>query len=157
VRRADPYPLPARHRNRAGSRTPGSAAARSAGAARAGARFHGRDRGDAHAARPHQPAHQPAQRRFGAVVDLQFRDARRQRRPACEEDTVVHAGDDVASTEYVETLSRLPALRPAVVALAGSETPGAIASATEFVLEGLHLSKRLNKDAVGTRATYRAR
>jgi magnesium chelatase subunit I len=27
----------------------------------------------------------------------------------------------------------------------------------EFVLEGLHLTKRLNKDAVGGRATYRAR
>ena len=27
----------------------------------------------------------------------------------------------------------------------------------EFVLEGLHLSKRLNKDAVGSRATYRSR
>jgi magnesium chelatase subunit I len=76
---------------------------------------------------------------------------------AFDEGTVVHAGDDVASTEYVETLSRMPSLRPAVVALAGSETPAAIASATEFVLEGLHLSKRLNKDAVGARATYRAR
>ncbi|HZN15042.1 MAG TPA: sigma 54-interacting transcriptional regulator [Acidimicrobiales bacterium] len=76
---------------------------------------------------------------------------------AFEEGTVVHAGDDIASTEYVETLGQLPALRPSVVALAGSETPAAIASATEFVLEGLHLSKRLNKDAVGTRATYRAR
>jgi hypothetical protein len=34
-----------------------------------------------------------------------------------------------------------------------------MASAVEFVLEGLHLSKRLNKDADhrGTRATYRAR
>ncbi|MBA3653065.1 MAG: sigma 54-interacting transcriptional regulator [Actinobacteria bacterium] len=76
---------------------------------------------------------------------------------AFDDDTVVHAGDDVASTEYVEMLSRLPALRPAVVALAGSETPAAIASAAEFVLEGLHLSKRLNKDAVGSRATYRSR
>jgi magnesium chelatase subunit I len=76
---------------------------------------------------------------------------------AFDEGVVVHAGDDVASADYVETLSRMPALRPAVVALAGSETPGAIASATEFVLEGLHLSKRLNKDAVGARATYRAR
>jgi magnesium chelatase subunit I len=76
---------------------------------------------------------------------------------AFDETTVVHAGDDVASTDYVETLSRLPSLRPAVVALAGSETPAAIASATEFVLEGLHLSKRLNKDAVGSRSTYRAR
>ena len=41
--------------------------------------------------------------------------------------------------------------------LAGSETPAAVASAVEFVLEGLHLSKRLNKDAVGTKATYRGR
>ena len=32
-----------------------------------------------------------------------------------------------------------------------------VASAVEFVLEGLHLSKRLNKDAVGCRASYRAR
>ncbi len=31
------------------------------------------------------------------------------------------------------------------------------ASAVEFVLEGLHLSKRLNKDAAGARATYRGR
>ena len=34
---------------------------------------------------------------------------------------------------------------------------GAVASAVEFILEGLHLSKRLNKDAVGARATYRSR
>jgi len=32
-----------------------------------------------------------------------------------------------------------------------------VASAVEFVLEGLHLSKRLNKDAAGARATYRGR
>ncbi len=30
-------------------------------------------------------------------------------------------------------------------------------SAVELLLEGLHLSKRLNKDAVGGRASYRAR
>ena len=34
---------------------------------------------------------------------------------------------------------------------------GRVASGVEFVLEGLHLTKRLNKDAVGGRATYRAR
>jgi magnesium chelatase subunit I len=32
-----------------------------------------------------------------------------------------------------------------------------VAAAVELLLEGLHLSKRLNKDAVGSRATYRAR
>ena len=74
-----------------------------------------------------------------------------------DEGTVIHAGDDVPSKDYVDALSRLPALRAAVTDLAGSETPAAIASAVEFVLEGLHLSKRLNKEAVGPRATYRGR
>ena len=37
------------------------------------------------------------------------------------------------------------------------ETPAGVASATEFVLEGLHLSKRLNKESVGARATFRGR
>ena len=35
--------------------------------------------------------------------------------------------------------------------------PPASRRGIEFVLEGLHLTKRLNKDAVGARATYRAR
>jgi magnesium chelatase subunit I len=39
----------------------------------------------------------------------------------------------------------------------GDESAAAVAAAVEMVLEGLHLSKRLNKDAVGARATYRAR
>jgi magnesium chelatase subunit I len=76
---------------------------------------------------------------------------------AFEDRAVVHAGDDVASSSYVESLSRLPGLRSAVLHLAQGESPGAVASATEFVLEGLHLSKRLNKDSAGGRATYRGR
>ncbi len=39
----------------------------------------------------------------------------------------------------------------------GAESPGLWASAVEFVLEGLHLSKRLNKDSAGPRATYTTR
>jgi magnesium chelatase subunit I len=76
---------------------------------------------------------------------------------AFDEGTVVHAGDDVPSKTYVEVLGKMPVLRGPVMSLAGSETPAAVASATEFVLEGLHLSKRLNKEAVGGRATYRGR
>ncbi|MFI5041461.1 MAG: sigma 54-interacting transcriptional regulator [Acidimicrobiales bacterium] len=76
---------------------------------------------------------------------------------AFEDGTVVHAGDDVAASSYLELLSAMPVLRGHVVALAGSESPAAVASAVEFVLEGLHLSKRLNKDAAGNRATYRGR
>jgi magnesium chelatase subunit I len=36
-------------------------------------------------------------------------------------------------------------------------SPAAIAAAAEFVLEGLHLSKRLNKDTSGAHATYRSK
>jgi magnesium chelatase subunit I len=71
--------------------------------------------------------------------------------------TIVHTGDDVPSADYVAALAGLPALRNAVLPLAGSEDPAAVASAVELVLEGLHLSRRLNKDAAGSRATYRGR
>jgi magnesium chelatase subunit I len=39
----------------------------------------------------------------------------------------------------------------------GDESPAAVGAAIEFVLEGLHLSKRLNKDSSGASATYRGR
>jgi magnesium chelatase subunit I len=74
-----------------------------------------------------------------------------------EQGGTVNVGDDVPSSEYLQVLTRFPALRAAVAPLAGSETPGTVASAVELVLEGLHLSRRLNKDAVAGRATYRAR
>jgi magnesium chelatase subunit I len=76
---------------------------------------------------------------------------------AFDEGGVVHAGDDIGSATLIEVLGTIPVLRPAVTALAGSESPAALAAATEFVLEGLHLSKRLNKEASGGRATYRSR
>jgi magnesium chelatase subunit I len=75
-----------------------------------------------------------------------------------EEGLVAHAGDDITSQDYVRLVEQQPALRDVVIRLVGSEAPPAIiASATEFVLEGLHLSKRLNKDESGSRAVYRAR
>jgi magnesium chelatase subunit I len=77
---------------------------------------------------------------------------------AFEEGAVAHTGEDVPSSELAALMERVPALRPPVVALAaGDESPAAVAAAVAFVLEGLHLSKRLNKDASGHRATYRSR
>ncbi len=76
---------------------------------------------------------------------------------AFDDSRVVHAGDDLPASAYAELLGQLPALEGPVLALAGSESPGVMASAAEFVLEGLHLTKRLNKDAAGGRATYRGR
>ena len=75
-----------------------------------------------------------------------------------DESTVIHAGDDVRAADYVGILQSLPSLREPVMKLTGgNESPGVVASAVEFVLEGLHLSKRLNKEAAGSRATYRGR
>jgi magnesium chelatase subunit I len=71
---------------------------------------------------------------------------------------VINAGDDVAVADYVALVEQVPALREPVTTLTGGdESPAVVASAVEFVLEGLHLSKRLNKDAAGARAAYRAR
>ena len=70
---------------------------------------------------------------------------------------VVHTGEDIASSEYSKALADMPGLRGALSDLDVGETPAGVASAVEFVLEGLHLSKRLNKDAVGGRAAYRGR
>jgi magnesium chelatase subunit I len=70
---------------------------------------------------------------------------------------VVHTGEDIASSEYTKTLSDMPGLRTVLADLEVGETPAGVASAVEFVLEGLHLAKRLNKDAVGGRAAYRGR
>jgi magnesium chelatase subunit I len=81
---------------------------------------------------------------------------------AFHDQVVVHVGDDLPSAEYLAVLADLPELEPATRKLAGpeaaeAESPALMASAMEFLLEGLHLTKRLNKDASGARALYRGR
>jgi len=70
----------------------------------------------------------------------------------------IEAGEDISSTQYVALCVEVPSLAAVASDLVGAEaSPALTASAVEFVLEGLHLSKRLNKDAVGGRAQYRSR
>jgi magnesium chelatase subunit I len=77
---------------------------------------------------------------------------------AFEEGSIAHAGEDVPSADLARLVEEVPALRGAVSQLTGGdESPAAMAAAVEFVLEGLHLSKRLNKDVSGLGATYRGR
>jgi magnesium chelatase subunit I len=72
-------------------------------------------------------------------------------------------GDQVASSEYVKRLGELPALRREVQTfLKGSDADipaGAqdalAASAAEFILEGLHVNNRLNKNHKGGTIAYR--
>jgi magnesium chelatase subunit I len=75
---------------------------------------------------------------------------------AFEDGLIVHTGEDLPSDQLASIVERVPALRSPVAQLtSGDSSPAAVAAAAEFVLEGLHLSKRLNKDASGTHATYR--
>jgi magnesium chelatase subunit I len=57
----------------------------------------------------------------------------------------VEVSQQMPSREYLAGLEQIAALREAAAKLAGSEEPAAIASAIEFLLEGLHLSNKLNK------------
>jgi magnesium chelatase subunit I len=68
---------------------------------------------------------------------------------------VVQASDRMPSAEYVRQAKAAPALGAAVRRL-GAEGPAGVASAVEFLLEGLHLSRKLNKDVQGGGLRYRA-
>jgi magnesium chelatase subunit I len=77
---------------------------------------------------------------------------------AFEAGAIAHTGEDVTSADLAKLVDDVAALREPVLALTGGdESEAAVASAVEFVLEGLHLSKRLNKDSSGASATYRGR
>ena len=77
---------------------------------------------------------------------------------AFRDEVVVHTGDDVADQSYLDVVATMSALAAPVRRIAGEDaSPGEIAAAVEFLLEGLYLTKRLAKDAAGPRALYRTR
>jgi len=63
--------------------------------------------------------------------------------------------DSMSSTKYVEMMRSIEGLNRAVAKLDTGENSALVASAIEFILEGLHLNKRLNKDRVGGKTQYR--
>ena len=66
----------------------------------------------------------------------------------------VEASDMMPAMDYVHQLSHLEGMADAVSKLGVGGNPAAVASAVEFVLEGLHLNRRLNKDAGRGPARY---
>jgi magnesium chelatase subunit I len=66
----------------------------------------------------------------------------------------VQASDSLPSMEYVHQLARVGGLKQAVAKLNGHGSPASVASAVEFILEGLHLNRRLNKNESAGRARY---
>jgi magnesium chelatase subunit I len=73
---------------------------------------------------------------------------------AFEDGFVVETGERTPSREYVAWLREVPGMDDAVGRLGtfdvtdGAEEPAVVASAVEFLLEGLHLARRLNKERV---------
>jgi magnesium chelatase subunit I len=67
----------------------------------------------------------------------------------------VQVSDTMPSAEYVRQAEKTPALRAATHKLGGDGASG-LAAAVEFVLEGLHLSKKLNKDSQPGQTRYRS-
>ena len=68
----------------------------------------------------------------------------------------VEISDMMPAEEYLEGIRAIPDLPQAIRVFGGVESPAYIAAATEFILEGLHLHQKLNKDRQGGRYTYRA-
>ena len=66
----------------------------------------------------------------------------------------ITVSDTMASAEYMQQIGQVSPLQAAVKKL-GSADPASAASALEFILEGLHLSRKLNKDVQAGRARYR--
>ena len=68
----------------------------------------------------------------------------------------VAVSDTMPSADYAEALASIPGLRGVVDRLGPFETPGLTAAAVEFVFEGLHLLKKLNRERDGGRLSYAA-
>ena len=66
----------------------------------------------------------------------------------------VEVSDQMPSQDYLEGIKEIPGLKEAIRSLGIQESPTLMASATEFVLEGLHLHQKLNKEIEGGRVTY---
>jgi magnesium chelatase subunit I len=79
---------------------------------------------------------------------------------AFEDGFTVETGERTPSREYVAWMREVPGLGVAVDRLGtydvtdGAEEPAVVASAVEFLLEGLHLARRINKERVGGGTLY---
>jgi len=71
-----------------------------------------------------------------------------------EDGADAEVGESIGSDVHERLVDQLPELRRAVSRLDVGESPAGVASGVEFVLEGLHLNRRLNKERRGGGIRY---
>ncbi|MFH1486842.1 MAG: magnesium chelatase [Chloroflexota bacterium] len=67
----------------------------------------------------------------------------------------VEVSELTPSSDYVRYMNEINGFMGGIRKLNGTEEPASIASAVEFILEGLHLNRRLNKEKLAGGARYR--
>ncbi|MGC1184091.1 MAG: magnesium chelatase [Candidatus Dormiibacterota bacterium] len=71
-----------------------------------------------------------------------------------EEGLTIEVGEMVALERYLQVADGIPEMKRILSDLDEPQQPGSVAAALELVLEGLHLSKRLNKTVVDGSTVY---
>jgi magnesium chelatase subunit I len=71
------------------------------------------------------------------------------------EGLIVEVSDAMTAGLYVQNATRIGGMADAVKQINSLENPEAFASAVEFILEGLHLNKRLIKTEIESKMVYR--
>ena len=66
----------------------------------------------------------------------------------------VEVSDAMPAADYIDHLSKLKGLKPGIEKLNIGESPGEMAAAIEFILEGLHLNNKLNREILDGRVIY---
>jgi len=66
----------------------------------------------------------------------------------------VEVSDTMNARSYVRTVKEMIGLAEVVKKVSDSERPEVVASTVEFILEGLHLNKRLNKSSAKGKTVY---
>jgi magnesium chelatase subunit I len=68
---------------------------------------------------------------------------------------IMEASEMMPMMDYINQAGEVEELKKAVTKLQAHGSPSAVASAIEFILEGLHVNRKLNKDRTEGKARYR--
>ena len=73
-----------------------------------------------------------------------------------DEGLTIETGTDIPSRAYADKLPQMANMGEMIARIESSNDPSAIASAMEFVLEGLYLNRRLNRDQTAGHTVFSA-